>query len=94
MHIQLPLQSSITMRRNDAQLPLARVTATPGAILVEYGHLVAPRCFFVREVECLPLSSHPDFADLYREGVWDIDKLHALISPAISEDTFAKDNQE
>lgn len=87
MQIALPLNSSITMRRNDPHYPLARVTVTDAAILVEFGRISWGRWLTVKKVECLPLCAYPEFAGLYDCGVWDIDMLHSLISPAINEET-------
>lgn len=86
--------SSLIMRRAESTFPLARVTVNPDSIVVEYGRIAWGRFLTVERAEALSFDDNPELTDLYRGGVWDIDMLHALISPAISEDTTEKDNQE
>lgn len=85
--------SSIVLRRDDRHLPAARVSVSSTAILVAYGRMAWGK-FIPLVSEYLPLPSHPDLAALWDGKTWDIDTLHALISPAITEDITEEDNLE
>lgn len=80
-HLNVP-NPSITLRRADSELPVARVTVSADNVLVEYGRLSWGRFMVVREVECLPTSQYPELSTLYVRGIWDMNELYALIMPA------------
>ncbi len=75
------LPGSILIRRQDNKLPYARVTATGDDILIEYGYRVCDQVI-AAESEYLSLAVYPELSTLFDGRAWDIDILHALISPA------------
>ncbi len=81
---------SILTRRRDASLPYARVTVVTGDhIIIECGRLACGH-LIVSEVEYLPLSTYPELATIFDGRTWDVDALHALVSPWLPDGEAAR----
>lgn len=79
--------SSIIVRRGEhPTLPFARVVYEDlDAVTVEYGRLACGQ-FIASESEYLSVFQYPELHGLYDGETWDIDALHALVSPAMSDE--------
>jgi hypothetical protein len=76
--------ASIVLRRNHDHLPLARVTVGATGLTIEYGRPL-DGVLITQTVENIPYADNPELPALCRRGAWDLDALHALVSPAFDD---------